>query len=135
MRQSTPLCLQLLGYRLAICKLGRETEFPRRVHQSGFLAVVQTPDELSIVCEERFAPEAGESERGWRAFMVEGPLDFSLTGVLSGVATPLADSGISIFAISSYDTDYILVREQSVPAARAALQDAGYQVHDQEERV
>lgn len=86
--------------------------------------MTRTPTETSIVCE---APPV-EGEPGWRALMVEGPLDFSLTGILAGIAAPLAAAGISIFAISTFDTDYVLVKEARIDEATTVLRAAGYSV-------
>ena len=129
----TELPLILLPHRLAVCRFPARAEIPDWVRTGeipdGYLlALVRTPDELSIVCEERLAPPEVKAERGWRAFQVQGPLDFSLTGVLASVATPLAQSGVSIFAISTFDTDYILVKEAYLDRALQALEQAGFLV-------
>lgn len=79
------------------------------------------------MCSEESAPETGRLETGWRALKVEGPLDFNLTGILAGIANPLARAGISIFAISTFDTDYVLVREVQLDNALAALRSAGHE--------
>lgn len=80
------------------------------------------------MCEEAAVPAEIHCEPGWRALGVEGPLDFGLTGVLSSIAQPLADAGVSIFAVSTFDTDYVLVRESSLVAAVRALEGAGHVV-------
>jgi hypothetical protein len=77
---------------------------------------------------ESSVPADVRAERGWRAFKVEGPLDFSLTGILSRIAAPLTDAGVSIFAISTFDTDYVLVRESALEKAKRALTDSGHTV-------
>jgi hypothetical protein len=125
--------LILLPTRLAVCRLPARAGFPdwARVDDipDGYLlALVRTQDELSIVCEERLAPPEVKAERGWRAFQVQGQLDFSLTGVLVSIAGPLAQSGVSIFAISTFDTDYILVKENNLGRAISALEQAGFLV-------
>jgi hypothetical protein len=84
---------------------------------------------LSLVCATKNAPEdALEAEHGWRAFMVEGPLDFSLVGVLARISAVLAAVGISIFAVSTYDTDYVLIKKEKLPAALSALEAEGYDI-------
>ena len=96
---------------------------------SGLVSLTRTEDEISLVCrEEGLATLEGWSsvESGWRLFMVEGPLDFGLTGILSSIATPLAEAGISLFAISTWDTDYILVKSGSFDRAAACLAAAGF---------
>lgn len=94
---------------------------------SEFFSLTKTPDELSLVCPTKDVPaNAVKAERGWQAFRVEGQLDFSLVGILAGIANTLAEKGVSIFAVSSYDTDYILVRAEKAEEARQALAGAGY---------
>lgn len=94
----------------------------------GLVSVTATPQETSIVCPEGGAPTEAEIEGGWRVLEVAGPLDFGLTGVLASLTAPLADAGISVFALSTYDTDYLLVREtrlaEAVDALRTARNDA-----------
>ena len=80
------------------------------------------------MCSESLLPQGIQSERGWRALQVLGPLDFSLTGILAGLAGTLAQAEISLFAISTYDTDYILVRDANLADACQSLQAAGYRV-------
>jgi hypothetical protein len=86
-----------------------------------FLSITRTADELSIVCEESLAPAGAKVQPGWRAFKVEGPLDFSLTGIMATLAAPLATAKISLFAVATFDTDYLLVSERDLEAAIAAL--------------
>ena len=95
----------------------------------GLLSVSWTHDETSIVCSEAAVPLDVQADTGWRAFKVAAPLDFSLTGILLSIAQPLAEAGIGIFAVSTYDTDYILVKETSLPAAIAALTVFGHRVN------
>lgn len=80
------------------------------------------------MCGEGLAPQGTQCENGWRAFQVAGPLEFSLTGILAAIAVPLADAGVSIFAISTFDTDYVLVKEESLAKAMEALRAAGHRV-------
>jgi uncharacterized protein len=87
-----------------------------------------TSDELSLVCPVADAPPDATIEPGWRALRVDGPLDFGLTGILASLATPLAAAGIPIFAISTYDTDYVLLRTTALAAAIEVLRDAGMAV-------
>ena len=83
---------------------------------------------MTVVCAAARVPADARAERGWRALRVAGPLDFALTGVLAAVAVPLADAGVSIFAVSTFDTDYVLVRADRLEAAVAALRAAGHRV-------
>jgi hypothetical protein len=94
----------------------------------GFASVTRTAHELSLVCAESAVPQGIQCEPGWRIFKIEGPLDFALTGILASVAQPLAEAGISIFTISTYDTDYVMVQERDVEKAAHALAAAGHRV-------
>ena len=96
---------------------------------SGFFSMTRTPDELSIVCNEEIVPDGVACEKGWHCLQVKGPLDFALTGILASLAAPLAEAGISIFAISTYDTDYFLVKE--LDRAIAVLFKAGHNVRSE----
>ncbi|MGO4122771.1 ACT domain-containing protein [Inquilinus sp. YAF38] len=117
------LTLSLLPETLAVARLPAEAPLPSWVDWSDpFVTVSRTRDELSVVCPEARLPTDAKAERGWRGFKVEGPLDFALTGILSRLAAPLAEAGISIFVISTYDTDYLLVRTAELEAATAVLQ-------------
>ena len=107
----------------AICRLDRDAPIPEWAH-NGFFSITRTPDELSIICKEEIVPEQVLCEKGWRCLQVMGPLDFALTGILASLASPLAEAGISIFAISTYDTDYFLVKELN--RAIAVLSKAGH---------
>jgi len=119
--------LLLQEERFSISQLPAEAAIPRWAAQApGLVATVRTREELSIVCREDVVPLDVRQERNWCAFMVEGPLDFGLTGVVSSVANPLAEAGISIFAISTFHTDYVLVKEDKLAAALDALRAAGH---------
>lgn len=112
--------LQEIPGSFAICRLAPGAGLPAR-----FLSLTRTAEELSLVCLEADVPTGARAEPGWRAFRVAGTLDFALTGVLAALAKPLAEAGVSIFAVSTFDTDYLLVRD--LPAARAALEAAGHE--------
>ncbi|MDR3704110.1 MAG: bifunctional pyr operon transcriptional regulator/uracil phosphoribosyltransferase PyrR [Candidatus Sulfopaludibacter sp.] len=117
----------MLGERLAICRLPAGAAAPEWL-RGGFHSVTRTAGELSVVCEEGPVPPDVPCERGWRALQVEGPLDFALVGVLASLAVSLAEAGVSIFAVSTFDTDYVLVKEERLAAAADALQRAGHEV-------
>lgn len=110
--------------RLAICRYAPDASLPGLAHLRGtpFWSVTRTPDELSVVCDEQRIPN-GEAriERGWRAFMLEGPLPFGLTGIVSGLTAPLAAAGVPVFVISTFDTDWLLVKTVDLDRARALL--------------
>lgn len=122
------LSMMVMPERLAVCRLGPGDELPREVLQASFWSVTRTAGELSLVIPEAFIPPRCRCERGWRAFQVAGPLDLSLTGVLNAITAPLAQAGISLFALSTFDTDYVLVREKDLDAACAVLTEAGHQL-------
>jgi hypothetical protein len=112
-----------------VCRLAPDDEIPRwALSNCGFASVTRTADELSLVCVESAVPQDIHCEPGWRLFKIEGPLDFALTGILASVAQPLADAGVSIFAISTYATDYVMVKQQDVEKAALALAAAGHRV-------
>ena len=100
------------------------------VNWSGELTFVgKTADELSLVCETALIPpNVLAREDGWRALRVDGTLDFSLIGILSGITSVLAQAGVSVFCVSTYNTDYVLVKEERLPAAVTALKAAGYKL-------
>ncbi len=124
------LTLSLLPDRYAICRLDPDAAVPAWAGAIGFISVTRTRDELSIVCPEANVPEGIKSDRGWRCFKVEGPLDLSLTGVLASLANPLADARINIFALSTFDTDYLLVKQERVLQAAEVLRQAGHRLAD-----
>jgi hypothetical protein len=120
--------LDLLRGEFAIARLGAADRVPEWARSVDFVSITRTSDELSIVCESSRVPERVRAERGWRVLKIEGPLEFSMVGVLASIAGPLAGAGISIFAISTFDTDYVLVGAEKLAAAITALQAAGHQV-------
>jgi hypothetical protein len=122
--------LVLLADLFAVCRLDPDAPLPAWVASGSslLLSITRTPGELSIVCAQGSAPEDIHQERDWRCFMVEGPLDFSLTGVLSALLAPLAAAGVSIFALSTFDTDYLLVRAAQLDVAIESFSAAGYLV-------
>ncbi|HEY4525795.1 MAG TPA: ACT domain-containing protein [Candidatus Paceibacterota bacterium] len=114
------LTISVLPQDLSVCRFG-SNDAPK-LPERGFYSITKTADELSVVCEsDAIPPNCPKVEKGWRALKVEGPLDFSLTGILASLATPLAEAGISIFAISTYDTDYVLVKSENLPGAVEVL--------------
>lgn len=122
------LSLLVLPDRLAICRLPPDAAIPGPPPVGGLWSVTRTADELSLVFPEAERRPEWKAETGWRALRVEGTLDFSLTGILSAIAAPLAAAGVSLFAVSTFDTDYVLVREGDLDKARAALTAAGFAV-------
>ena len=121
------LDLQLLEGTWAVARLAPEAPLPGWAGGS-FMSLTRTPEELSVVCAERAVPPGVQCERGWRALKVQGPLDFGLTGILDALTGPLAAAGISLFAISTYDTDYLLLKEARLEEALAVLRAAGHRL-------
>lgn len=123
------LNLALKKERLAVCQLAPDAAIPAWVSGiDAFCSLTRTSEELSIVCAENLVPKGVKQEAGWRVFQVEGSLDFALTGVLASIATPLAEAGISLFAVSTYNTDYVLVKDAKIAEAVKVLQAAGHTV-------
>src|SRR6266852_4071626 len=144
--------LSLLPERFAISRLAADAPIPAWTTQGPFFSVTRTGDELSIVTELSLVPSgvqsqpgcprtdnkpnglgasptAAEPVRGWRVLKVHGPFVLSEIGVLAALATPLAEARISIFAVSTFDTDYLLVASETLPAAIAALERAGHTLY------
>jgi hypothetical protein len=119
------LKLKSLPLDLTVCKLATLDQLDL---SAGFFFVARTDEEISLVCETARVPENTLArEDGWRTFRVEeGPLDFSLVGILSRISAVLAENQIGIFAVSTFNTDYILVKKDNFPKAQKALISAGY---------
>lgn len=112
--------------QFAVCRLAADAGIPEWAAGGELTSITRTRDELSIVCAEDRVPAGTRCERGYAGLRVEGPLAPEMVGVLVSLATPLADAGIPILAIGTYDTDYVLVRDRDVGRARQALQAAGH---------
>lgn len=120
------MTLKKLPYSLTVCQLKSAADMD---FSAGFYFFGKTDGELSLVCRTEDVPAVTAArEDGWRGFRVEGILDFSLVGILSRLSAVLAENGIGIFAVSTYNTDYILVMEQDFNRALAALAAAGYEI-------
>ncbi|MEG0295200.1 MAG: ACT domain-containing protein [Clostridium sp.] len=122
------LKMSLLKETYGVCRLNSNETIPNWGINGEVYSITKTKDELSIVCEEENIPSDVKCERSWRVLKIEGPLDFSLVGILAKISTLMADNSISIFAISTYDTDYILIKEKDIEKAIEALQDDIYDV-------
>jgi len=122
----TPLTLTLLPGGFAICRLAADAGIPAWAAQGEFFSITRTPDELSVVVSEAHLPEGTRGDSGWRCFRVEGPMPLSSVGVLASLADPLARASVSLFAVSTYDTDYLLVKGEAVERAKHALVRAGH---------
>jgi hypothetical protein len=124
---SNHLELALLPRVYCVCRLPADSALPEWA-TGDFLSVTRTPDELSILCDQSAVPAGIRAERDWRALRITGTLDFSLTGILASLAIPLAAAGISIFAVSTFDTDYVLVKADRIDEAIGALEAVGHRV-------
>jgi hypothetical protein len=120
------LTLQIVEGEYSICRLPPDTPIPAWGTREPFYSATATSEELSLVCRTRQVPSMVEREDGWKALRVAGSLDFALTGILAGLANPLADNGISIFAVSTFDTDYLLIRASDFAKAVSTLEVAGF---------
>lgn len=119
------LALEILAERFAICRMA-PGRVPNWAYRGAFVSISRTADELSVVCDQRQVPKSIRAERDWRAIRVVGTLDLSLISVLASLAVPLAKARIGVFCVSTFDTDYLLVRADVLEAARAVLEDAGH---------
>lgn len=125
------LVLSVLPETYAICRLPAHADVPLWPMQSAFFTISRTDDELSIVCEEQHVrrEEAGlRIEPGWRALKLHGPIPFATTGVIASLTKPLAEAGISVSPIATFDTDYLFVKSETLDAAIAALRKSGCDV-------
>jgi uncharacterized protein len=120
--------LKIYAERYAICRLHPEAALPSWA-KGSFVSVTRTADELSVVCLEADVPSNVQAGRGWRVLQAEGPMDLGMVGVLASLTTPLAEAGINLFAISTYDTDYLLVQEEKLKGAQVTLEQAGHTVN------
>jgi len=123
---SVHLVLSVLSETFTIHKLSPNVSIPEEILKSNYYSVSKRENELSVVCSELIEVQSLQRSKGWKCIKVKGPLDFNLTGILAGISDILFQANISIFAISTFDTDYILVRSQDLPSARTKLRQAGY---------
>ena len=118
------LNLKVLDYCLTVCKLESVKQIDP---DKEFFFVGKTEDEISLVCQTKDVPaQTLAREDGWKAFCIVGVLDFSLIGILAKISNILADNGVSIFAVSTYNTDYILVKEDKLAQALEVLAEQGF---------
>lgn len=121
------LRITILPLRLAVARLSPDAPLPQWM-RGTFTSVTRTDAELSIVCDESAVPEDVQAERNWRVLRVEGPIPFEVTGVASALVAPLAEAGISVFLMATYDTDYLLLKDASFGRAIEVLRAAGHEV-------
>jgi hypothetical protein len=121
--------LTLLAECFAISRLAADAPIPEWATQGVFFSVTRTGDELSLVTEFSRVPPGVQSQPGWGVLKVHGPFVLSEIGVLASLTAPLAEAKISLFAVSTFDTDYLLVASETLSAAVAALERAGHRIH------
>jgi len=120
-----------LNYRLhdgryAVCRFAPGDPVPDWLPRDGWWSVTRTSDELSVVCEESIVPEGVKHQGGWRRIELAGPFDFTLTGILASILSPLAEARVPIFALSTFDTDWVLIPGEHLEKAKQALIGAGH---------
>jgi hypothetical protein len=123
------MTISVLPDELAICRLDPGDPLPPTPGEGPLWSLTVTPEEVTVICAAKEIPPGAKAERGWRAFKVEGPLEFEIVGILDSLLQPLVDARINVFAISTFDTDYVLVRAGDVRPASTALRVAGHTVH------
>ncbi|MBW4720156.1 ACT domain-containing protein [Saccharothrix obliqua] len=113
----------------AIARLAADAPVPAGLlDAAGLVSVTRTPDELSVVCPAGVVPDTTTAQRGWRLLTVRGPLEFTLTGIMAALSGELAAAGVSLFALSTYDTDHLLVKDADLERAVRALRANGHEV-------
>ena len=124
------LTLTLLEETFAVCRLPCDAPIPEWADVGPFASITRTREELSVTCLQRGMPDDIQAERDWRCLKVEGPFDLASTiGVMAALAVPLAEAGISLFVVSTYDTDYLLLKERQLTPAVEVLSAAGHTVN------
>ncbi len=123
-----PLTLDLLPDSYAVVRLPPGAPVPAWATAGDLFSVTRTPTETSILCDDGDFPPDIPAERGFRALRVQGPLDFALVGILESLLRPLAGAAISVFALSTYDTDYVLIPDSRVEEAVEVLTAAGHHI-------
>lgn len=121
------LRIAILPNRLAVCRLAPDAALPSWI-RGTFTTVSRTDEELSIVCDDDAVREDVRAERGWRVVKVLGPIPFEVTGVAASFVSPLAEARISVFPIATFDTDYLLLKEETFEQAIDVLRSAGHEI-------
>src|SRR6202162_1012582 len=122
------LNLKLSPHLYAVCQFHPDKNIPYWALLGDFVSLTRTHEELSIVCQQENVPDDIAAERGWRCVQVQGAFDFSVAGVNASLAVPLANADISVLAIATYATDYLLVKEENIERALLVLEQAGHYI-------
>jgi hypothetical protein len=129
MLHSDPVVVfSVLEEKFCVAKLLPDSPAPAIPESTAFFSVTRTDEEISVICEESLAPVAAEIERNWRMIKVQGPLEFALKGVLASLLRPLAEAQVGVFALSTYNTDYLLVQQYHLAKTLEVLQLAGHRI-------
>ena len=123
---STKIVLSILDETYIIYKLAQSTNLPEELIGGEFYSLSNSQEEMSLVCPEKMLIQSENSSPNWKCLKVAGPLDLKLTGILAGLSDTLEKAKISIFAISTFETDYLLIQKQVLETAKTALKSAGY---------
>jgi len=123
---STKIVLSILEETYIIHKLDQSTNLPEELIECEFYSLSNSQEELSLVCPEQMLIQSENNSPNWKCLKVAGPLDLNLTGILAGLSDTLSKAKISIFAISTFETDYVLIQKQVLETAKSALKSAGY---------
>ncbi len=126
--EKNDIILKLIDGTFGVCRLNPADEIPHWAKNDKFYSISKTGEELSIVCAQEDISEGVTSELGWKILKIEGVLDFSLIGIIAKISSILADSGISIFVVSTFNTDYILIKEENISKAISVLREVKYTV-------
>jgi hypothetical protein len=121
-----PLTLRIVPGRYAVARLPADAPVPPWAARGAVTCVTRTPRELSIVCDDEAVPSDARAERGFAVLVIDGTIEFALTGILASVTAPLASAGISVFAFSTFDTDYVMVQSERLDDALVALREWGH---------
>lgn len=127
---SRHLELSILPEQFIVTRLAPSSPIPAWATQGSFFSITRASEELSIVCAAEQVPNASQTHLRWRAFKIHGPFAFSEIGVLASITGPLADAKISVFSISTFETDYVLVNSEQLPSAIDALRKAGHSIQE-----
>jgi hypothetical protein len=122
------LSLKILPDRMAVCRFDPAAALPDWIAEIGFYSITRTAEELTIVCPEAHLAPGISNEAGWRCFQVQGLLDFSEIGIIFSLTLPLAQNGISVFVISTFNTDYLMVKDNDLAKAIDALTADGHEI-------
>ena len=122
------LSLSLMPHTYAVCQFHPDKHIPYWALLGDFVSLTRTHEELSIVCQQDNVPDEIRAERGWRCVQVQGAFDFTVAGVNASLAIPLAEADISVLAIATYATDYLLIQEENVERAIQVLEQAGHSI-------